>query len=80
MIILFRKKKGDKKRGDERRRRNSDPEMLKPIRGQDPGHVITLNQSEAGKQEEGRQNGGKRLEKRHTQMSFDYQVTNQHLK
>ena len=66
---LQKKKKDDKKPGDESLERGADTSKKQPRRRSQPD-LASGEQEDSGAE----QKPVKRLEKRHTQMSFDYQV------
>ena len=67
---LQKKKKDDKKHEDESLEKGAETNKKQARRRSQPD-LATGEQEDTG----ARQKPGKRLEKRHTQMSFDYQVT-----
>ena len=68
---LQKKKKEDKKHEDESLEKGAETNKKQARRRSQPDLAVGEQEDTAG----ARKKPGKRLEKRHTQMSFDYQVT-----
>ena len=73
---LQKMKKDDKNRGDESFEKGEGSGKTHLRRSSQPELVTGAQEVTAGAAR--RQKPGKRLEKRHTQMSFDYQVSRRH--